>query len=110
MSDITLGDTRAPDRAFTLFRTVALVEGITTLALFLVAMPVKYALGYAMLVQIMGPVHGLAFLAYVMLLPVTFAERGWGAAAMVRLVLAACLPFGTFLNDPWLRRRHAAGA
>ena len=45
---------------FTAFRIVAIVEGITTLALFFVAMPIKYMLHDPLWVQIVGPLHGLS--------------------------------------------------
>lgn len=91
-----------------IFRIVALVEGLTTLALFLVAMPLKYAFGMPFLVPPVGAIHGMAFLAYigamwVCLRDYEFSAREWG-----RTALAAFLPFGTFLNDAFLRRKQSA--
>lgn len=101
-------DTRpAPDRLFDLFRLVALIEGITTIALFLVAMPVKYWLDDPSWVQVMGPVHGYAFLAYVALMIVALWGRGWSVADWLRSFAASLFPFGTFLNDPFLKRRRS---
>ena len=40
-------------------RRFSLVEGISTLVLFLVAMPLKYVLGYPMAVTYVGWVHGV---------------------------------------------------
>lgn len=96
------------ERFFTLFRLVALVEGVTTLALFLVAMPVKYASGNPSWVAVTGPIHGYAFLAYLVLMVAALAGRGWGAGAWARTAGASLLPFGTFLNDRFLIRRKAA--
>lgn len=42
---------------------VGLLEGFSTLALFFVAMPMKYWYDMPVAVKIMGPVHGLLFLA-----------------------------------------------
>ena len=42
-------------------RRFSLVEGISTLVLFLVAMPLKYVLGYPMAVTYVGWVHGVLF-------------------------------------------------
>lgn len=102
-------DAPAPraDRLFSLFRAVALIEGITTLALFFVAMPVKYVLGDPLWVQIMGPIHGYAFLAYLVMMVLALRGRGWEAEAWVRTAFASFYPFGTFINDPYLRRRKA---
>lgn len=44
-----------------LFRTVALVEGVTTIVLFLIAMPLKYLAGNATIMPLAGWTHGFAF-------------------------------------------------
>lgn len=97
-----------PARLFDIFRLVAVIEGVTTLLLFLVAMPVKYLLGAPGLVQLAGPVHGYAFLAYAALMVAALWGRGWGVADWLRTFGASLVPFGTFLNDPFLKRRRAA--
>ena len=45
-------------------RVVSLIEGSTLLLLLLVAVPLKHLAGIFVATRIMGPVHGLAFLAY----------------------------------------------
>ena len=89
------------------FRYVALVEGITTLALFLIAMPLKYGFGNPVLVPPVGLIHGIAFLIYVLVMPLALRRRGFSAREWMRTALAAFVPFGTFLNDPMLKRKHA---
>ena len=89
------------------FRIVALVEGITTLVLLLVAMPVKYWLGNPVLVPPVGWAHGIAFLAYIVLMVVALPGRRAGFLGWLRTTFAAFVPFGTFLNDPFLRRLPA---
>jgi len=90
-----------------LFRRIALVEGVTTLLLFFVAMPVKYLLDDPQWVQ---PVHGYAFLAYLVVMIWALRGRGWSTGDWTRTTLASFVPFGTFLNDPFLRRREAQAA
>lgn len=107
MTDITTNKTTS-DRLFSLFRAVALVEGLTTLALFFVAMPIKYTTGDASWVKVMGPVHGYAFVAYLIMMGVALNGRDWSTTAWVRTTLASFFPFGTFLNDPYLKRLKAA--
>lgn len=59
-----------------LFRLVALVEGVTTIALFFVAMPMKHLLGNPVLIPSTGMAHGLAFIAYVLIMiPVLVSSR-----------------------------------
>lgn len=90
------------------FRAVALVEGVTTLLLFLVAMPAKYLFGYGALTPPLGLIHGWAFLAYLGVMVVALWGRGFSVLGWFRTVFAAFVPFGTFLNDPWLKRRQIA--
>lgn len=89
-----------------IFRYVALVEGVTTLALFLVAMPLKYLAGNPVLVPPVGLAHGVAFLAYLLAMAVLLPGRGLSWWQWLRTFVAAFLPFGTFLNDPMLKRRQ----
>jgi len=91
---------------YRLFRSVAFVEGVTTLALFLVAMPIKYLMGNPEPVRITGWIHGIAFIAYVLMMWVALRDRGWRPSELARTFAASLVPFGTFLNDPWLKDRE----
>lgn len=94
-----------------IFRAIAFVEGVTTLALFLVAMPLKYALDYPALVPPVGMTHGIAWLAYVVAMLVCLPGKGFSWWQWLRTFVAALFPFGTFLNDPLLKRKaREAGA
>jgi integral membrane protein len=90
-----------------LFRKVALVEGVTTLALFFVAMPMKYVAGDPRLVPPVGMVHGIAFLVYLAVMVAAFRGRGFTAAEWIRTTAASFFPFGTFMNDAFLKRKEA---
>lgn len=90
------------------FRYVALLEGITTLALFFIAMPLKYGWDNPVLVPPIGLIHGIAFLVYIAAMLFTLPGRGFSRTEWVRTVLAAFVPFGTFINDPLLKRKQAA--
>lgn len=89
------------------FRFVALIEGLTTLALFFVAMPIKYLLGDPLWVQVVGPIHGYAFVAYLAMMVVALRGLGWSTGDWARTAFASFVPFGTFINDPFLVRRYA---
>lgn len=90
------------------FRIVALIEGVTTLALFLVAMPFKYWLGNPALVPPVGMTHGVAWLAYLLAMVVCLPGRGFTGWEWVRTFVASLFPFGTFLNDGLIKRKMAA--
>lgn len=91
-----------------IFRYVALFEGVTTLALFLVAMPLKYWFGYPELVRPVGMIHGGAWLFYLAAMLVCLPRAGLTGWQWLRTFIASLFPFGTFLNDPMLRRRERA--
>jgi integral membrane protein len=91
-----------------IFRLIALIEGTTTLALFLVATPLKYWAGYDALIFPVGMSHGVAWLAYLLAMLVCLPGKGFSAWQWLRTFLVALFPFGTFLNDPMIRRKQMA--
>lgn len=91
-----------------IFRYIALFEGITTLALFLIAMPLKYGFDYPALIRPVGMTHGIAFLAYIGAMVFILPGKGFGVIGWLRTAIASLFPFGTFLNDPFIKRKEAA--
>lgn len=49
----------------TLFRLVALLEGLSYILLLFVAVPLKYISGEESFVELLGMPHGLLFMAYI---------------------------------------------
>lgn len=92
-----------------LLRRVALIEGVTTLALFFVAMPMKYLAGDPRMVPPVGMIHGVAFLLYLGVMAVALPGRGFTTGEWIRTFVASLVPLGTFLNDSFLKRKEAAG-
>ncbi len=91
-------------------RLLALVEGTSTLLLFGVAMPLKYAAGYPLAVKIAGSLHGLLFMALVMACLVAIERVPLGVRLGLAGILGAVFPFGPFVVDVWLRRLERQGA
>ena len=83
----------------------AVVEAITLLALFCVAMPLKYWAGLPQAVSVVGPVHGLAFMVFVWFVIRSWAEDLITWSGALRLLAGAFIPFGGFVNERWLRRQ-----
>lgn len=90
------------------FRIVALLEGWSFLILLLIAMPVKYFLGYPLLVKYTGWVHGALFIAYMLLLISASVAAGWKAGRIAWAFAASFIPFGTFVLDRQLNRELKA--
>lgn len=85
------------------FRLTAVVEATSFLAL-LVATYFKHAHDEPLGVQILGPLHGLLFLAYV-ILAIDLARRaGWPGRMTIVVLLGAVIPFGGFAVDRRLAR------
>ena len=90
------------------FRYVALAEATSFLAL-LVASIVKRTDGSELGVHILGPIHGLLFVAYVVIaLRLRVEEIGWTNRQTFWILAGAVLPFGGYVVDWWLVRRWQA--
>jgi len=85
------------------FRYVALAEATSFLAL-LIATYLKYHDHSPAGVQILGPIHGILFLAYVVIALNVRPQARWSNRATVGVLLGAVLPFGGYLVDRWLVR------
>ena len=91
------------------FRYVALVEA-TTFLLLLVASVVKNTGGSEIGVKVLGPIHGLLFIAYVVMALNLRESAGWTGRQTVWILIGAVLPFGGYVVDWWLARREQASA
>lgn len=89
-------------------RYVALSEATSFLAL-LVASYVKRTGGSEVGVQILGPIHGLLFVAYVVLAFSVRKELGWSNTATFWVLVGAVLPFGGYVVDWWMVREMRRG-
>lgn len=86
------------------FRVVSLAEATSFLILLLIAMPLKYAADLPVAVQIMGPIHGMLFLAYVALVFLTRDQLRWSRARTVQALVAAVLPVAPFyVERNWIK-------
>lgn len=85
------------------FRYVALAEA-TSFLILLVATYIKHTQDAPGGVQVMGPIHGALFIAYVMLALALRGQAGWSPRATIGVLIGAVLPFGGFVVDRWLAR------
>ncbi|MBS4048828.1 MAG: DUF3817 domain-containing protein [Alphaproteobacteria bacterium] len=89
-------------------RIAALIEGCTLVTLVCIAAPLKHLAGIPTASAILGPVHGIAFVAYIWLIFSTRRELGWTTGDLARLLVPAFIPFGTFFNVGFLNRKADA--
>jgi integral membrane protein len=85
-------------------RSFSIVEGISTLLLFFVAMPLKYAFDMPLAVTIFGSLHGLLFMALVGLYFVALDRVPLPMSTMILGIIGAVIPFGPFFVDRRLKK------
>jgi integral membrane protein len=84
-------------------RYIALAEATSFLAL-LVASFLKHQDKGELGVQVLGPVHGVLFIAYVMIALNLRPQQGWSGRTTFWILVGAVLPFGGYVVDWWLLR------
>lgn len=77
------------------FRIVAFAEAATYLAL-LLAVVVYRVLDGPDLVSALGPIHGIIFLVYLVLVLKVREEQAWTLGQTILVVVAAAIPLGGF--------------
>jgi integral membrane protein len=91
------------------FRRIAIAEGISFLVLLGIAMPLKYFAGIPIAVTIAGSIHGILFIAFLVLAWEVKNEPAvikWkkNFAWLGICFIASILPFGTFILDKSLKK------
>lgn len=94
-------------RTVRIFRIVAILEA-TSFLMLLVATYVKYAHDEPGGVEVLGPLHGALFLAYVALALNLAARAGWGTRTTALVLAGAVVPAGGYVVDRWISRQHLA--
>jgi integral membrane protein len=89
-------------------RLIGCIEGISTLTLFGIAMPLKYAAGLPLAVTVVGSLHGGLFLLYLATILVVMALYRWSILRGIALAVAAVVPFGPFVMDRKIPGWHAS--
>ena len=80
-------------------RAISILEGASLLLLLGVAMPLKYLAHEPAAVRVVGLIHGVLFVAYVLLLIQNTIERRWSAGKFGLGLVLSVLPFGTFYAE-----------
>lgn len=86
-----------------IFKKVAIAEGISYLALLLIAMPLKYFAGIPLAVKYTGWAHGLLFVLYVAFVIMCWMEYKWKFGKVVMVFFASLLPFAPFFVEKNLK-------
>jgi len=89
-------------------RWTSLVEGATLILLVCLAVPMKRFAGMPEFVSMMGPLHGGAFLIYLVMVMRASKVGLFTAKEVMRLTLAAFIPFGALLLTGLFKRKLAS--
>lgn len=85
-------------------RTLGLIEGVSTLVLFGIAMPMKYLGDTPMAVTIVGSIHGVLFVTLVWMFVTAIERVPIERRLAVGGIVGAVVPFGPFVVDRSLRK------
>jgi len=84
-------------------RYIALAEATSFLALLIASFLKRQGEGETG-VTILGPIHGLLFIAYVVVALGLRSQMGWSNVATFWILVGAVVPFGGYVVDWWLLR------
>jgi len=87
-------------------RLIGIAEGFSFLILLLIAMPLKYWMGWPLAVKYVGWAHGLLFILYIVAVLAAIKAMNWGIKGVAVAMIASLLPAGTFVLDRSLKRRQ----
>lgn len=89
-----------------IFRKIAVAEGLSYVVLVFIAMPLKYWAGMPLAVKYTGWAHGLLFMLYMVLLIMAWTEYKWSFKKSAMIGVASLLPFAPFLVDKKLKEEN----
>jgi integral membrane protein len=89
-------------------RYIGIAEGISFLVLLLIAMPLKYYFGWPMAVKVVGWMHGILFITYIVAVLLAVKAMKWNWISVGLALVASLIPIATFLLDRSWKRREAA--
>ena len=90
-------------------RILSIAEGISTLVLFGIAMPLKYLADMPLTVRIVGSIHGVLFVCLAIALLLAIRRVPISKRLATAGIVAAVLPFGPFVFDRWLSELATEG-
>ncbi len=84
------------------FLNVGKIEGYSYLILLGIAMPLKYIFGIPEWVRVVGLIHGVLFIAFVILLALMMGKVKLTPLKSFVCFLLSLIPFGTFYLKRWI--------
>ncbi len=94
-------------KTLTWFRRIAFAEGVSFLVLLGIAMPLKYFANMPKAVSVVGMIHGILFVAFMILAWETMSALNRKFGWFMKAFFASIIPFGTFVLDKELKKEAA---
>ncbi len=91
-----------------LFIPVSLAEGVSFLLLLFLAVPLQIFGHHQTPVMIFGMLHGLLFVAYLMIAVYGYLQRKWSTRHLVWILVMSVLPTGAFFAERAVRAEQPA--
>lgn len=88
------------------FLKIGVAEGISFLVLLLIAMPLKHYANIPEPVRIIGMIHGILFIVYVIALAHATHFYGWKIRIAIIAFLLSFIPFGTFFLEKTIKNAN----
>ncbi|MFP4846754.1 DUF3817 domain-containing protein [Winogradskyella sp. PE311] len=86
-------------KLLSVFRIIALLEGISYILLLFIATPLKHLANDPQYVKLLGMPHGVLFMAYIVFAIFISKDMKWNSKTLWIVLLASIIPFGTFYID-----------
>ena len=86
-------------KLITILRITAFLEGLSYLGILFVTMPLKYIYNDPEPNKNIGMLHGILFIAYIILVIEAKRSLQWNNSKTFKALLASIIPFGTFWAD-----------
>ncbi len=84
------------DQQVKTFKWVSILEGVSFLVLLLIAMPLKYIWEAPQMVQVVGMLHGILFVLYILGAFWISRALGWNLKTLFIVCISSVLPLGPF--------------
>lgn len=84
------------------FKVLSFWEGVSLLVILFVTMPLKYVFDYPQANKIIGMLHGVLFIAYVVMVFMLQPEQKWKWKDTLVILACSVIPFGTF----WMEKKY----
>ena len=94
------------DSTINRLRTIGTWEAISSIALFFLAMPLKYIWGEDLLIRPVGMAHGILWMAYIAMALIGQIKYSWSWKLSAWLLIASIVPAGPLVADAKLLRNY----